>query len=500
MEKEGHQPDSLATVTIKPDYAPSESFTSEPPPAYHRPKSTAVQVARIISFTVIAVSILLGCFILASAYVTANASCKQLEQELQFLSETADRMQPIQPEALIQEEPQESRDLSKLEQKIKEIKDVDEISDNKITKERTESSSAPVDNSSDESDEDEKTVHIKMPLELDFDDLAGVLMEKNQRSRMNCIVEKKRAEQLVDHQPKTIQLPFGLNLTTDPRFEHLSGERMAIFCESGNEQSRQEPEPEEQEETIMIQPIMIPIPHTNFQTHMPMQMQPQMIPNRMPLPQQQQQHQQQSMPPHPMETMRPPMPMPMMPQQQQSQQTQQQPEPELPEIIHRIAQQFIAQRIQMEQAAKNEDENQSNEVNQSDEEQPQEGHQFNQPEFMMAQRLPIPEEILSQINRLPNSDVIVAVGQDQDEQNQEQQPEMQHQNDDTGNTMNVRIGYGRQLPENVPLRMVQIQPEPQQVNDEMRPHYLHPRSVRSVDNILPKSVKRVKRCACDCAC
>lgn len=32
MEKEGHQPDSLATVTIKPDYAPSESFTSEPPP------------------------------------------------------------------------------------------------------------------------------------------------------------------------------------------------------------------------------------------------------------------------------------------------------------------------------------------------------------------------------------------------------------------------------------------------------------------------------------
>lgn len=135
-----------------------------------------------------------------------------------------------------QEEPQESRDLSKLEQKIK---DIDEVSDNKIANEKPEVVPAPVDSSSssEESDEDdEKTIHIKMPLELDFDDLAGALMEKNQRSRMNCIVEKKRAEQMVDHQPKTIQLPFGLNLTTDPRFEHVSGERMAIFCESGNDQ------------------------------------------------------------------------------------------------------------------------------------------------------------------------------------------------------------------------------------------------------------------------
>lgn len=51
---------------------------------------------------------------------------------------------------------------------------------------------------------------------------------------MNCVVEKKRAEQVVDHQPKTINLPFGLNLTTDPRYEHITGEKMAIFCESGN--------------------------------------------------------------------------------------------------------------------------------------------------------------------------------------------------------------------------------------------------------------------------
>jgi hypothetical protein len=60
------------------------------------------------------------------------------------------------------------------------------------------------------------------------------LIEKNQKSRMNCVVEKKRAEEIVDHQPKTLRLPFGVNLTTDPRYERVSGERMAIFCESGN--------------------------------------------------------------------------------------------------------------------------------------------------------------------------------------------------------------------------------------------------------------------------
>lgn len=61
-------------------------------------------------------------------------------------------------------------------------------------------------------------------------------MERNQRSRMNCIVEKRRAEEVMDHQPKKISLPFGVNLTTDPRYEHVTGERMAIFCESGHDQ------------------------------------------------------------------------------------------------------------------------------------------------------------------------------------------------------------------------------------------------------------------------
>lgn len=69
-----------------------------------RPQSSAVQVAKIVGVTIVLMSVVLGSFILASAYVTANASCRQLEQELELLSEAADRFQPLpaQPEALIQ--------------------------------------------------------------------------------------------------------------------------------------------------------------------------------------------------------------------------------------------------------------------------------------------------------------------------------------------------------------------------------------------------------------
>lgn len=71
--------------------------------AYVKPQSASVQVAKIVGVTVVLMSVVLGSFILASAYVTANASCRQLEQELEFLSEAADRFQaPPQPEALIQ--------------------------------------------------------------------------------------------------------------------------------------------------------------------------------------------------------------------------------------------------------------------------------------------------------------------------------------------------------------------------------------------------------------
>lgn len=47
---------------------------------------------------------------------------------------------------------------------------------------------------------------------------------------MNCIIERRRAEELVDSPARG---PFGLNLNGEPQ-KRITGERMAIFCESGN--------------------------------------------------------------------------------------------------------------------------------------------------------------------------------------------------------------------------------------------------------------------------
>lgn len=52
---------------------------------------------------------------------------------------------------------------------------------------------------------------------------------------MNCVIEKRKSEEMTDHQAKNVALPFGVNMTTDPRYEHVTGERMVIFCESGND-------------------------------------------------------------------------------------------------------------------------------------------------------------------------------------------------------------------------------------------------------------------------
>jgi len=67
----------------------------------------------------------------------------------------------------------------------------------------------------------------------------------------------------------------------------------------------------------------------------------------------------------------------------------------------------------------------------------------------------------------------------------------------------LQIGRGpfaRNLmtPVRIPVNMMQ-QETPEEPAPSDRPHFVQPRSVRSVDSVL-KGEKRVKRCACDCAC
>lgn len=60
---------------------------------------------------------------------------------------------------------------------------------------------------------------------------------------MNCIIEKKKAEEIVDEQAKALPPLLGINLTTDPRYLHFTGEKMAISCDSGNDHRHPPPPP-----------------------------------------------------------------------------------------------------------------------------------------------------------------------------------------------------------------------------------------------------------------
>lgn len=207
------------------------------------------------------------------------------------------------------------------------------------------------------------------------------------------------------------------------------------------------------------------------------------------------------------------------PQQPQQQQQQQQQSDNTPNpIIQHIIQQIIAQKIMESQKA-------------SQENQPQETRpealqpRVGVPERERPDRFPIPEEVLTQLNRLPNNDrVIVAVSEPESSEedsgdDSDEAPEMRMQAPEQRQQpptmeLNNREAYMRRLPVNIPVNMMQQQvpeqEEPQAVaSEEVRPHYVQPRSVsigeqpksrvaRSANPLLPE--KRVKRCACDCAC
>lgn len=69
-------------------------------------------------------------------------------------------------------------------------------------------------------------VNVKLPLELNLSELAHAIMQSQQKSRMNCVIERRQAEEIVDD-----SMVYGGG---EPR-KRITGERMAIFCESGTE-------------------------------------------------------------------------------------------------------------------------------------------------------------------------------------------------------------------------------------------------------------------------
>jgi len=178
------------------------------------------------------------------------------------------------------------------------------------------------DSSFSESDEAEELnrVQIKMPLELSLSDLANAILQQNQKSRMNCVIERRRAEELVDNAPK--MTPFGFNFNSEPK-KRVTGERMAIFCESGSAIKDEDDEESVEPRDVPMQRVPIPfgaMPQQYPLTHMPQQQIPA-------------QH--------------------MMPPQQQQQQIPPQIPPQIPFVIRQIValqQQQQAQQAQQQQA------------------------------------------------------------------------------------------------------------------------------------------------------
>ncbi|XP_005185162.2 putative uncharacterized protein DDB_G0268364 isoform X2 [Musca domestica] len=304
---------SMTTVQMKADYAASEVYStaSEPPPlgffnfnppqAYKR-QSNSVKIAKITAFTIIVSSFILGAFILASSYLQAKASCDQVQAldsvlEKELMLETLQQVNKELPraEALLGRENINDDDMQNLN-KIETVKKVES---------KPEKSAAPAPSEEEfnmnkvNSDSEEAEVMQKypgkIPLELDLSDLAAALLQNNKKSRMNCVVERKHAEELVDTPSKTVALPFGMNLTTEPKKARITGERISIFCEGGNENKEQDSskgsrseddEDNTDDEIESIRPMFFPyqrvpipfgpIPNRFPLTHMPQRMEPMM--------------------------------------------------------------------------------------------------------------------------------------------------------------------------------------------------------------------------------
>uniref|UniRef100_A0A6E8VP01 Genetic suppressor element-like domain-containing protein n=1 Tax=Anopheles coluzzii TaxID=1518534 RepID=A0A6E8VP01_ANOCL len=323
LEKE---PDSMA-VTMKQDYAASEvySTTSEAPPAYKMRQANSVKIAKIIAITVVLSSFILGSFILASSYLQAKQSCDQMqaldavlnkELMLEAMQQELPKAQALMQDNLSADESNlqtiDREETKKHKQEAEAHKHHKEDSDESGDSEDEDDSSN--DGESDESIDMNNRHRVNLPLDLHLTDLASAILRENQKSRMNCIVERRRSEELVDSPPKMVRLPFGMDLTTDPKQQKVTGERIAIFCESGNELKNEDAEP--------VRQILIPIPPVRTfgpLTHLPQQMGPpaQTIIRQMP---------------------RPIFPMPLMNPHQQQQQQQQQSQQQLPPIPASIMQ------------------------------------------------------------------------------------------------------------------------------------------------------------------
>ncbi|XP_022124706.2 uncharacterized protein LOC110999789 isoform X1 [Pieris rapae] len=582
MEKE-HQPDSMATITMKPEYPPSEVYSaSEPPPAYRQRVSTAVQIARIAALTVVASSFILGSFILASSWISARASCHQLEQLDAMLDKElalegrsygndgllADEPLPIgnahalhaappltpssttappqqntavpSPDSLLKEDP-----LNQAESKFDEDK-LQKIDDDNSKPESDESSES--DNSSEDDDDDLIRPLFKLPIQFDLDELAGAFLANNQKGRMNCVVERRHEE------PMERRFPFNILGAFAPR--SAQAERVAIICHGGDERPMAPifPDPQSQVFAFPLSgPVRLPIrPQPERQPmpapapeprgpFAPLQHRPAPFPLPMPwdsseeqmnapremrihiqrvipisniqsqaanmgpfapppVPQNQEQQErmypeEQMGAPRGMRVIAVPAPQNMAPPPESMghfappPQAQQQDQDEQPAVLHQFVPQTApTQELEQPEVQKMQMEGSPVQMNLP--------YDLTQDDLRLIHRTAQDaidnqrreqqidndmQERVFQVKTIMNTLAAAAQAEAEESHNDEQHSEDQYQPQETP-----------AQPPRAPRTLLL----PQDMDE--RPHYMQPRSVRSVDALVPRE-KRVKRCACSCA-
>ncbi|XP_021181454.1 WAS/WASL-interacting protein family member 2 isoform X2 [Helicoverpa armigera] len=535
MEKE-HQPDSMATITMKPEYPPSEVYsTSEPPPAYRQRVSSSVQIARIAALTVVAASFILGAFILASSWVAARASCHQLEQlDAMLDKELALEGRAYGNDALLADEPlplsnahalhgvpppsvapePSAQPSQPVPVPANQLKDdalnhaeskIDEDKLQKIDDERNDSPNSASDDSSesDSSAEEEDELDavrpmLKLPIQFDLDELAGAFLANNQKGRMNCVVEKRRDD------PMERRFPFNILGAFAPRSAHA--ERIAIICHGGDEPRPMNfPEPQSQVFAFPLTgPVRLPLrpqperaappaagpaprmppfaPMTHRQAPFPLPMPWDSSEEQMGGPREMRIHVQRviaipaphNMPPPP-ETMGPFAPPPPPPPQGHDQNEQ-------PTVLHQfVPQSAPTQELEQPEVQKIPMEGPAVQMNLPWNLSPEELHMIHRTAEDAAANQRRDQQIDNDMQEVKTIVKTLAAAAEA-----EAEAEARAQAEEQGE---ARPEMAPRAPRTLLL--------PQDMPSDERPHYLQPRSVRSVDALVARE-KRVKRCACSC--
>lgn len=187
MAEKGDLPSD--TVSLPPTYAPSEAYTESPPPAYKKSGMASVRIARIVCFTLLAMTFIIGFFVVTHKWVQ-NSNCKCAEQ-------FQDESELVQHAALlsrIPSLPNSNLDNNKIEDEIerKEMEEDENFQEQDSVEEEAPlpEQIVPVNESPKDEDEDERVLEEAKNVDLPKNLLLG--NPKLAGRNVHCKVERRQ--------------------------------------------------------------------------------------------------------------------------------------------------------------------------------------------------------------------------------------------------------------------------------------------------------------------